>query len=86
MIAKALVFATLFLVTIRAQSVNRPVIPGELTALIEQADKLMVLESPMRDAKILFTSCDRKDLVELKEAGIVTAPRSGEGFHCMCIG
>lgn len=90
MITKTLVFATFFLVTIRAQSinqpVNRPVIPGELTALIEQADKLVVLESPMRDAKILFTSCDRKDLVELKEAAVVAVPIPGPGFHCMCIG
>ena len=90
MTSKAPLFALLLLVTIQLFSTNppaeRPVVPSDLTSLIGQADRLVVLESPTKDAQVLFTSTDRKDIAELASAAVVIAPEPGKGFHCMCIG
>jgi hypothetical protein len=40
--------------------------PADLAQLIDKADKLVVLESPRKDAKVLFESAARSDLDALK--------------------
>jgi hypothetical protein len=62
----------------------RPVESAKLAALIKQADKIVVSDSPMKDARVLFTSTVPKDIAEFNDALTVTAPK--EWFHCMCIG
>ena len=63
---------------------ERPVEPAKLTALVKQADKIVVFDSPMKDAKVLFTSTAPKDIAEFNDALTVLAPK--EWFHCMCNG
>jgi hypothetical protein len=61
-----------------------PVKPRDLGTLIDQADKVVVLESPTFDTSILYESSARHDLDALKRATRVRVP---EGLiHCMCIG
>ena len=66
------------------QKDERPVVPEHLTALIGDADRVVVTESPLQDAKKLFESRERKDLDALSKALVVIKP--DEWFHCMCIG
>ena len=66
------------------QKDERPVSPEHLTDLIGDADRVLVTESPMKDAKKLFESRERKDLDALSTALVVVKP--DEWFHCMCIG
>ncbi|MEZ5328687.1 MAG: hypothetical protein R3F19_26880 [Verrucomicrobiales bacterium] len=66
------------------QKDDRPVSPEQMTALIGEADRVVVTESPMKDAKKLFESRERKDLDALSTALVVVKP--DEWFHCMCIG
>ena len=66
------------------QKDERPVSPEHLTALIGGADHVVVTESPMKDAKKLFESRERKDLDALSTALMIVKP--DEWFHCMCIG
>lgn len=63
---------------------ERPVVPAELVALLEQADRIVVFESPAKGAKVLFTSTAPNDIAEFSEAVTVLPPE--EWFHCMCIG
>lgn len=63
---------------------ERPVEPVKLAALIKQADKIVVSESPMKDAKVLFSSTALIDIAEFNQA-LTVAPPKGY-FHCMCIG
>lgn len=63
---------------------DRPVSPEGLTALIRDANRVVVTESPLQDAKKLFESRERKDLNALSKALVVIKP--DEWFHCMCIG
>ena len=63
---------------------ERPVESAKLAALIEQADKIVVSESPMKDAKVLFSSTAPKDIAEFNDALTVLPPKGW--FHCMCIG
>lgn len=63
---------------------ERPVVPEHLTALIGDADRVVVTDTPMQDAKKLFESRDRKDIDALSKALVVVKP--DEWFHCMCIG
>lgn len=61
-----------------------PVKPDELGAIIDRAEKLVVLDSPRSDAAKLFESGLRRDLDALKAATRVTVPEGA--MHCMCIG
>lgn len=63
---------------------ERPVDPAKLAERIKQADKIVVSESPMKDAKVLFTSTAPKDIAEFNDALTVAPPKGW--FHCMCIG
>jgi hypothetical protein len=58
--------------------------PAKLSALIAQADKIVVLESIWADAKVLFSSSNPKDIAEFNESLTVVVP--DERFRCMCIG
>ncbi len=63
---------------------ERPVDPAKLAALVMQADKIVVSDSPMKDAEVLFSSTAPKDIAEFNEALTVVRP---EGiFRCACIG
>lgn len=66
------------------QKEERPVNPSRLAALIKEADRIVVTESPMQDATTLFESSEREHLDDLSAALVVTKP--DEWFHCMCIG
>ncbi len=66
------------------QKDERPVEPAKLAALIKQADKIVVSDSPMENAKTLFSSTAPKDIAEFNDA-LTLAPPKG-WFHCMCIG
>lgn len=66
------------------QKDERSVSPENLTAIIGDADRVVVTESPMKDSKMLFESRERKDLDALSTALVVVKP--DEWFHCMCIG
>ena len=48
--------------------------PADLGELIDKADKVVVLESPRKDAKVLFESAARSDLDALKAALKVERP------------
>jgi hypothetical protein len=63
---------------------DRPVEPAKLATLIKQADKIVVSDGPMKDAKVLFSSTAPKDIAEFNEALTVAPPK--EWFHCMCLG
>jgi len=66
------------------QKDERSVSPENLTAIIGDADRVVVTDSPMKDSKMLFESRERKDLDALSTALVVVKP--AEWFHCMCIG
>jgi len=76
----------LLVMTAQAQEQKKehPVLPEHLTELINEANRIVVKESPLKDAKSLFESKERKDLDALSKALVVTKP--DEWFHCMCIG
>jgi hypothetical protein len=63
---------------------ERPVDLAKLAALIKEANKIVVSEGPMKDAKVLFSSTAPKDIAELNEALTVVPPK--DYFHCMCNG
>src|SRR5258706_16047259 len=58
--------------------------PIDLDKLIDKADKLVVLETPRKGAKILFESTERRDMDGLKSALKVEHPK--QFLHCMCDG
>jgi len=64
------------------QEDRRPVSPDHLTALIRNANRVVVRESPMQDAKKLFESWERKDLDALSAALVVDQP-IGQ-LPCLC--
>lgn len=61
-----------------------PVKPEELANLIDRADRIVILESPMAKAPVLYESTARQDLDALKAALRVLVPE--DPLHCMCIG
>lgn len=63
---------------------EHPVEPAKLASLIKQADKIVVFDGPMEDAKVLFTSTAPKDISEFNDALTVLPPKGW--FHCMCDG
>lgn len=67
-----------------AEKGERPVNPGQLATLIEQADRIVVKESGLGDSKLLFESNKKEDLNALSKALVVVKPE--QEFHCMCIG
>jgi hypothetical protein len=56
--------------------------PEDLAALIDQADKLVVLDTRSEELPVLFESSDRRDLEELKTSLRVNP--SEEGKYCTC--
>lgn len=67
-----------------AEKDERPIDPGRLTTLINEANHIVVKESPLENSKLLFESTTRKDLDALSKALVVIKPE--QSFHCMCIG
>ena len=55
-----------------------------LQAVLDRAVYLIVYEDPSVDSRVLFSSGDRKDITELKEALILEIPQ--ETWWCMCSG
>jgi hypothetical protein len=58
--------------------------PQQLLQLIDRADRLVVRECPVADARVLFESRRREDLDDLKQSLLIVVP--APRFHCMCIG
>jgi hypothetical protein len=63
---------------------ERPVEPAKLATLIKQAGRIVVSDSPMKGAKVIFSSTAPNDTAEFNEA-LTIAPPKGY-FHCMRIG
>ena len=63
---------------------EKPVVLEQLYRIIAEADALIVKESPIQGAEVLFKSKDKKDLTALHDGLVVEKPR--EWFHCMCPG
>jgi len=62
----------------------KPVEPSALKKLIGEADRIVISESVFEDARVLFTSGDKKDITEFGDALTIVVP---EGlFHDMCLG
>src|SRR5262245_55642272 len=62
----------------------KPVEPSALKKLIGEADRIVISESVFEDARVLFTSGDKKDIIEFGDALTIVVP---EGlFHDMCLG
>jgi hypothetical protein len=60
--------------------------PAKLSALIKQANKIVVFEEPVEDATVLFSSTNVNDIAEFNKALTVVVPSREDGFHCMCLG
>jgi len=54
-----------------------------LSNVIGQADKIVVFESELENAKVLFSSTASKDIAEFNDALAVVPPK--DGFKCACI-
>jgi hypothetical protein len=67
-----------------AKSPKKPA--KDIHEIILKADSLVVRESPMKDAEILFKSNKRDDILSLSNSIDVVVPKPGKWFHCMCIG
>lgn len=85
------VITILFLIILSScKSIDNPneqsVDPAKLSELIKQADKIVVLEAPVKDAKTLFASTDPKDIVEFNNALTLIVPGYFSRFICACIG
>lgn len=81
----ALALFSVFIVCHAADNKDeRPIEPAKLASLIKQADKIIVFDSPMKDANVLFSSTTPKDVAEFNDALTVEPPKGW--FHCMCIG
>jgi hypothetical protein len=72
------------LVCVGNQKDDRPVDPAQLVKIIGEADKIVVTEGPLADAKMVYTSSSRKDILEFRDALTVIRPK--QWFHCMCLG
>ena len=57
---------------------------ARLAAIIEKADRIVVFEHNLKDARVLFNSTARTDLEEFKDAAAIVWPPPG-GF-CLCLG
>ena len=88
MFSQTVLTLTLFVLLIachtEGKTDKRPVEPAKLAALIKEADKIVVSDSLMEGAKVLFTSTAPQDIAEFNNALTVEPPK--EWFHCMCIG
>jgi hypothetical protein len=58
--------------------------PDLLNKMIRIANLVVVRQSPLKDAKILFESKERKDIDDLSKALVMTKPHLAS--HCMCSG
>jgi hypothetical protein len=63
---------------------EKPVVPEDLYNILARADRIVVKDSPMTDARTLFESTDKRDLADLRASLLLETP--AESFHCMCIG
>lgn len=68
----------------RDRKENEQFEPARLAALIGQADRIVVFEHHLKDARVLFNSTARIDLEEFKDAAAILWPPPG-GF-CLCLG
>jgi len=65
----------------------RRVTPHKLHEAIDEADRLIIRESPMPESLLLFDSRDRGDLEGLKKVfALLEFPQPGVFLHCMCTG
>jgi hypothetical protein len=58
--------------------------PARLADVIGQADRIVVFEHHLKDAKILFNTTVRSDLDEFKDAATIVWPPTGS--FCICLG
>ena len=63
---------------------ERGVDPQQVRALLATASRIVVAESPLPNAAVLFESTRNADAVELAAALKIAVPE--ERFHCMCLG
>jgi hypothetical protein len=63
-----------------------PVEPQQLYDLIVESDSMVIKESPMSNAQVLFKSTSLNDLRSFRESLILNKPKPEEYFHCMCTG
>ncbi len=61
---------------------KRPQLMSELSALIDQADEMVVYGEGFKRESVIYRSTNRKDFEELKSA--ITLKRSGP-FVCACV-
>jgi hypothetical protein len=57
---------------------------AELSALIEGADLVTVLDQPYENGKVIWLSSARSDIEEFKAAVSILWPP--DGSHCLCLG
>ena len=58
--------------------------PARLADVIAQADRIVVFEDGLKDARILFNTTVRRDLEEFRNAAAIVWPRTGS--FCLCTG
>src|SRR4030095_4031431 len=63
---------------------EKPVVLADLENVFLRTVRVVVKQSPISGAKILFESTDQKDVDDLHKSLIVEVP--SDWFHCMCIG
>lgn len=87
---KRIIFCIILLVTSSVHGESSvmldPVMPKQLYDLIAESDSMVIKDSPMNDAKVLFESTSIKDLKSFRESLTLNKPKPEEYFHCMCIG
>ena len=66
------------------QKDEHPVVPEQLAAVIDNADRVVVKGGPWSDSTKVYESSRRKDLKALSKALVVVKP--DQWFHCMCFG
>ena len=69
---------------VAGESSTRPVKQAELDAKMAVADQIIVLELPVPNSKVLFSSTDRKDLDALMAAAHIVEGAPYE--YCGCLG
>lgn len=63
---------------------EKAVVLSDLYGILARAVRVVVKDSPTRDAKTLFESTNKRDLEDLHGSLLLEAP--AEWFHCMCLG
>jgi hypothetical protein len=63
-----------------------PVEPHQLYGLIANSDRMVITESPIDGAKVLFTSSNPDELKLFSDSLVLKKPEPEKYFHCMCIG